>query len=140
MELSCNLLWLLIALASFAWWRRVVGIRRGARSRVRKALPLVALVCALAILFPTISVTDNLHPKLFVAEDGASSRRAFAAAIGSSHALLCRAGHVAPPALLPNAVLPFSFASIIQTLRLANFVPTNPSLNRTSPTRAPPSL
>ncbi|MGH9431430.1 MAG: hypothetical protein ACRD3T_07790 [Terriglobia bacterium] len=140
MELLLNLLWVVIALGSFAWWRRVVGIGRRSRGRVEPLLPLVALVCALAILFPAISVTDNLHPELFVAEDGAASRRAMAAVAGAGHALLNRPGHASPPVLLPSSTLPFSSALIGLSVRTGNFLPLSATPTRLLPSRAPPSL
>ncbi len=140
MELFFNLLWLLIALASFARWRRVVRTRRAVRGRVQAVLPCIALGCALAILFPTISVSDNLHPSLFVMEDGSSSRRAIAAVAGANHASLTHSGRASPPALLPGPALPFNFALLVQKLRAAHFVSFPTALARTLPSRAPPSV
>jgi hypothetical protein len=140
MEVFFNLLWLVIVLASFARWRRVVRIRRGLRGRVQAALPFLALVCALAILFPTISVTDNLHPSLFVAEDGSSPRRAMAAVAGAGHGLLSHPGYATPPALLPILTSPLSFTLTVESVRFANFFSPPATLARILPSRAPPSL
>lgn len=57
MELLLNLFWLAIALIAMGlWWR--------ARSEQRcNRLPqLVVLSCVLILLFPVVSVTDDLHP------------------------------------------------------------------------------
>jgi hypothetical protein len=140
MELFLNLLWLVIALGSFARWRHVVGVRRGSRGRLQGAVRFLALACALSILFPAISVTDNLHPELYVTEDSSSSRRAMAAAVGASHALFNRFGHASPPALVPGLTLPFSFGVVLESLRIPNFVDLAATLARVLPSRAPPSL
>lgn len=140
MELFFNLFWLLIALASFVGWRRVVRVRRGTRGRVRAALPVLALVCALAILFPTISVSDNLHPKLFVTEDGSASRRAMIAIAGTGHGISGHQSHASPPALIPSLVLPFRFELIAASFCPAYFPPPLTTFTRTLPSRAPPTL
>jgi hypothetical protein len=140
MELFFNLLWLLIALASFAQWRRVVRLRHAARSRVKAALPLVALVCALAILFPSISVTDNLHPGLFTTEDGSRSRRAMAAMAGAAHAAMGHPSQASPPALITSPVQPYKFESAVAKLYFATCSALPATLARSLPSRAPPSL
>jgi hypothetical protein len=140
MELFLNLLWLFIALASFARWRRLFRIRGGSRGPLAATFPLVALVCALSILFPAISVTDNLHPNLYVAEDGSSSRRAIAAAARASGALSKFPGCTPPPALLTGPPSLFKLDFVLEYLRIANFLPLPATLARILPSRAPPSL
>ena len=54
MELALNLVWLILALPAFVIWRRQ-------RASARKS-GLVLLGCLLALLFPIVSVTDDLHP------------------------------------------------------------------------------
>lgn len=54
MELLLNLLWVLLIPPAFYWWFQQ-------RFRSRSALRFVALVGALAFLFPVISATDDLH-------------------------------------------------------------------------------
>lgn len=79
MEIGLNLLWLLLAAGAFLLWGR--GAARPLRRR--HALRLAALGCALALLFPVISVTDDLHPQQAVMEDSNPSKRALRSA---SHA------------------------------------------------------
>jgi hypothetical protein len=58
MELLLNLLWLSLALL-------VLGLRwrRGTAARsIRRLDELVLLSCALILLFPVVSATDDLHP------------------------------------------------------------------------------
>jgi hypothetical protein len=73
METILNLVWLAITLGIAAVWSlRWLPARRHPRRRaVREA---VALGCALALLFPAISLTDDLHPAI-VAVDAASGKR-----------------------------------------------------------------
>lgn len=76
MELALNSFWLVVALVSLGlWWRfhwrpRGVGGKRPAPLR-----GLVALCCALFILFPVISLTDDLHAEVMAMEDSNSSKR-----------------------------------------------------------------
>jgi hypothetical protein len=140
MELFFNLLWLLVALVSFAQWRRVVEIRRGARGRIQAVFPCIALVCALAILFPTISVTDNLHPGLLMTEDGSRSRRSMAALAGVTHGGLAHPNHASPPALIPSPSLPFRLELIAARRSHAHLAGPLITLARILPSRAPPSL
>jgi hypothetical protein len=73
MELSLNLLWLLLAIASFALVGRVGGDRslRCWHSGRR----ILALTCALVIFFPVISLTDDLHAAQVVMEDSKPAKR-----------------------------------------------------------------
>lgn len=86
MELGLNLFWLLLALSSFALWQRQRS-RTERRSRHRKGSPrsLLALGCTLAVLFPIISITDDLHSEQAIMEDSNSSKRTLKN-LGASHA------------------------------------------------------
>ncbi|HEV2116945.1 MAG TPA: hypothetical protein VGR48_13020 [Terriglobales bacterium] len=60
MELLLNLAWVLVAVAAVVLWLR--QNRRGvSAARVSLLLQSIALACALAVLFPAISATDDLH-------------------------------------------------------------------------------
>lgn len=72
MELFLNSVWFaLLAGASFALLHRY----RQKSDRRRFLLALGALLCAAAILFPSISITDDLHLDAFVMEDSNSTKR-----------------------------------------------------------------
>ncbi len=73
MELTLNVLWLLLAVASFALVRRGGGSRKpvGWHSWRRT----LSLTCALVIFFPVISLTDDLHAAQVVMEDSNPSKR-----------------------------------------------------------------
>lgn len=74
METILNLVWLAVTLAAlWLWLFRWKGARRKPGHDVR--LEAVAMVCILALLFPVISLTDDLHPEV-IPVDAASSKRA----------------------------------------------------------------
>ena len=62
MELILNAAWLIIAVASYILYFRRLARRGPERDRGPSQFPsLVALSCALAILFPVISLSDDLQ-------------------------------------------------------------------------------
>jgi hypothetical protein len=68
MELLLNLVWLALALLSFG----LFVMRRKATVRHLQApfgVALLALACALILLFPVVSASDDLHPTQAVLED-----------------------------------------------------------------------
>jgi hypothetical protein len=67
MELLLNLLWVLLIPPAFYWWFQQ-------RFRSRSALSFVALVGALAFLFPVISATDDLRSVADLCEASPSKR------------------------------------------------------------------
>ena len=81
MELTLNLGWaLLAALMAYLW------LRHGPREGVSRATQLVALAVLLAILFPAISVSDDLQALHNPAEIDTSVRRTHVAA--NPHSIL----------------------------------------------------
>lgn len=68
MELLLNLAWLLLALPAYCLWRR------GART-VTPLQRLLALACALVLLFPVISASDDLHAMRAEMEDSSINKR-----------------------------------------------------------------
>ena len=75
MELLLNLAWVLLALPAYWLWRRGDVDARRARS-VSSLQCLLALGCALVLLFPVISATDDLHAMRAEMEDSSISKRA----------------------------------------------------------------
>lgn len=61
MELLLNLLWLMLAVPAVLIWRRQAAPpwSSGKQSRSRS---FVLLGCLLALLFPVVSASDDLHP------------------------------------------------------------------------------
>jgi hypothetical protein len=70
MEIFLNLAWTLLAVASFCLWMRFED-RTGARRRAS----IIALVMLLVILFPVISVSDDLWSIQNPAETDTCQRR-----------------------------------------------------------------
>lgn len=73
MEVLLNSIWLLVAIGAFLFWH---GEKFGAttsrwphNSRYR----VTALACALVLLFPVISLTDDLHAEQAPMEDSSRS-------------------------------------------------------------------
>ena len=67
MELALNLVWLIASLAALVWC--------GARHRVapearKRSAALLAWLCVAAVLFPVISMTDDMTSTAAVAEGG----------------------------------------------------------------------
>lgn len=73
MELLLNLTWLLLALPAYWLWRRSAGSlpARGLNS----LHCLLALGCALVLLFPVVSASDDLHTVRAEMEDSSVSKR-----------------------------------------------------------------
>ena len=73
METILNLVWLGVTVAVLWLWHfRWKGARRKPGHDVR--LEAVAMICILALLFPVISLTDDLHPEVIPVEASASKR------------------------------------------------------------------
>jgi hypothetical protein len=72
MELLLNFAWLLLALPACWLWRRAEA--RPAR-QVSSLQSLLALGCALFLLFPVISASDDLHAMRAEIEESATSKR-----------------------------------------------------------------
>lgn len=77
MELLLNAIWLGLAGAAFLalWWNFAGG------DRSRLWLASGALFCAAALLFPSISVSDDIHADILIFEDSTSGKR-----MSASHA------------------------------------------------------
>jgi hypothetical protein len=105
MELLLNLTWLILALP--AWWLWRSSSR--APSRFSSIQCLLALGCALVVLFPVISATDDLHVMRAEIEESPSSKRNFCPS-ASEKPSPWSARVQAPPAIL-NAAHALSLGS-----------------------------
>lgn len=74
MELALNFAWFLITVASYGLliWR-FASREAGCSGTPSRCQCVVALSCALAILFPVISLTDDLHEMQATVEDSSAS-------------------------------------------------------------------
>jgi hypothetical protein len=73
MELLLNLAWLLLAMPAFWFWHKTRPVE--AERSFRPLHAMLALGCALVILFPVISATDDLHVIGTEMEDPSVSKR-----------------------------------------------------------------
>jgi hypothetical protein len=92
-ETFLNLLWFVIACGTICVWRGIW--RRRVAPSVRE---WVALVTFLFLLFPVISLTDDLHEELALAECSTGTKHFLAGAGGAPsqhHVPLCVSAHAA---------------------------------------------
>ena len=61
MELLLNILWLMLALPALLVWRRQAASSRSSGKQCHSR-SFVLLGCLLALLFPVVSASDDLHP------------------------------------------------------------------------------
>ena len=115
MELILNLVWVCVAIAGVCV--QLFTATRAAESagRVNRSRKILAMLCALVILFFVISMTDDLHDQEVMLEESRSSGVAMGARIsdGSGHDRLVsslllemvRPASLAPPQLVWNRFL-----------------------------------
>jgi hypothetical protein len=77
METLLNAVWLIVAFAAFV---RLAAWARAEPDRRRVAAAFVATACVVALLFPIISITDDLAASIAAIEETIAVRRAMAAA------------------------------------------------------------
>lgn len=139
METLLNLVWLAVTVASIWLWRF-----RWSRSRSNPThgtrMQAAAMVCFVALLFPVISLTDDLHPETAVVDAASGKRNACLIAASASHmrAATLTSGTHSPMGMIsrPFAAVNFSVAQICTIVR---FQDPN-SLAGSSRGRSPPSL
>jgi hypothetical protein len=139
METLLNLVWLAVAVAAIWLWRFHWSVSRR-NPRHSTSMEAVAMVCVLALLFPVISLTDDLHPETAVVDAASGKRNACLIAASAPHvrvASVCSGKHLAVGmSPRPFAALRFILAEFVFGVKLHN-----PSyLASDSPGRSPPSL
>jgi hypothetical protein len=83
METILNLAWLAVTMAAIWLWRyRWIPSRQNPRHNPRQET--IAIVCFIALAFPVISLTDDLHPEILAA-DAAGSKRHSCLLISAAH-------------------------------------------------------
>jgi len=139
MELALNLAWAIIAAAGYALLFRRFAIRDAGQLRgVSRIQCIIALTCFLAILFPAISLTDDLHEMQATAEEASPSGLAIKR---------CVAGLSSTPARILHPVLlifaPYAtngrwvVLGVVADQRIHR---TTPGVHLSAPGRAPPSF
>jgi hypothetical protein len=139
MEAILNLLWLAVALGLIGLWRfRWLVSRRIPRAGV---LPeIVAIGCAISLLLPAISLTDDLHPEIVAVDAASGKRNSCLLAVDAAGAR-----HATPASSFQSilAILPAPLAHV--ELKIAGInLPTedleSPALSGSYLGRSPPSL
>src|SRR5215470_17032106 len=132
MELLLNLIWLLLVVPAYLLWREG---RRYPQAR-RSSFVLLVLACALAILFPVVSASDDIQAMRPEMEEAGRD------AISSSHhtRYLVLAQHATSVALLAAIVTCHAEVRACGTVSpLLCALPLASSLRALSP-RAPPAM
>lgn len=128
LEWSLNALWLLLTLAAGFGAHR----HRTSRSTLpRRTTALIALACASAILFPSLSVSDDLYAEQWAIEDNSLIAKKYDHLTGAVQA---------PQAAAMGALLANAMAPIRRTIRVlpADEVATPQRYISPSGERAPP--
>lgn len=137
MELILNAFWLALALASLCLWQQGTYSTKGHRGYSTSLHALIILGCALILLFPVISLTDDLHDAQAVMEDSYSSPPALKHG-GTHHTSAVCGKLTAPPA---RVVLPELISIRFRILGLLSYAGEQPGKTasaRPSASRAPP--
>ena len=120
MELLLNLAWLLLALP--AWWLWRKRFTGGQRPVVSALQCLLALACALVLLFPVVSATDDLHAMRAEIEESPASKRTVRAAASERHS--ARLNRLqSPPSAIGNEFRLAAPETRQAELSFASFVP-----------------
>jgi len=139
METLLNLIWLAVAVAAIWLWRFRWTVP-GNSPRHSKGMEAVAMVCLLALLFPVISLTDDLHPETAVVDAASGKRNACLIAASAHHLRAANNGSRPHPefgiASNPFARIDFSVIEIHIEADLRN----PQYLASCSPGRSPPRL
>jgi hypothetical protein len=151
MELFLNLCWLSLLVPACLLWRQRIssdrsgddsgdGSPRSARGLVGRHLVLLSLGCALVLLFPVISATDDLHAMRPEMEESERAFRHAGHCACALHALI----HSSQPALPSSASLTPAFEQVgtvlaFMPLRPGTFVDPEPA-SRAPPVEHPTSL
>jgi len=139
METFLNLVWLVVTVAAIWLWRfRWSVSRRNPTHSTR--MEAVAMVCFLALLFPVISLTDDLHPETAVVDAASGKRNAclIAATAPHVHSVMVSPGtHLAVGMISERpGEVHLAFAGLVSRVKLHN----SSELTGSSPGRSPPSL
>lgn len=146
MELLLNLIWLVVAASLVVvWWTCWLPqlTPRAADERTRRLRgrqSLIGLICVVALLFPAISLTDDLHPAVVAVSD---SKSLYAAAHVHDSVNLSPRSHTPWQASVGAVwILRFRAALWPSDLTLIGAWVFGPSDShyRQTPCRAPPSL
>jgi hypothetical protein len=134
MELFLNLCWLSLLLPAYLLWRQRTFATASVASAHRPLMFLCVLGCALVLLFPVISASDDLHAMRPEMEESERSFRHASHGVSASQAL----AHCSPFVLASSVSLTREFEPMGNILLFMPRALVTPSAN--APVgRAPPS-
>jgi hypothetical protein len=129
MESLLNIVWLLVSVSALFAGIAHYRVRRERRHALW--LVAVALAAIAVLLFPVISVTDDLNPAIFASED--LSKRELLASLANAPAV-----SQAPPVVFCFALLIGSLVVIAERLMDVKSAPTRSGFATAVANRAPP--
>jgi hypothetical protein len=139
MEFAFNAFWGLVALASFWLWRPQAARAWGrCQHHYGPIFRVATLACALVVLFPVISLTDDLHGEQPLAEDSSAPLRIlkrWTGDAGSSNSQKFSS----PPAAFLWRELALRGGPSLGWAAAVHLAPASPRLANSSGSRAPPS-
>jgi len=128
MELLFNLAWLLLALPACWLWRDRIPSHKFSSRQC-----LLTLGCMLVVLFPVVSVTDDLRAMQAIMEESPNGRRSLRQKSSDRLQNLKQS----PQALVGCATPLVTFAENLRQISIPSlFLPVSPAIERTG--RAPP--
>ena len=130
MELLLNLSWLLLAMPAYWLWR--ASTRRSGRLSALQSV--FALACALVILFPVVSATDDLRVMRAEMEESPTSKRSVCQSSGGKAPTW--KSQAQPAFMVAAHASVFLAHGLLPTFEAPLFNPAFPSLIRAG--RAPP--
>jgi hypothetical protein len=138
-ETFLNAFWLALAIAATAiWW--FCSARRLRQSGFRGELRLqaIALGTALFLLFPVISLTDDLHPEVLAVDAANGKRHACTLSSSDLRAHSTPARHSVPWSISPSLVSSLAPAFPFEAINVKCFVVRESAERRSRAGRAPP--
>ena len=142
MELFLNLCWLSLLVPAYLLWRRRPSSSTGSDSPAKShaARPLMflsALGCAVVLLFPVISATDDLHAMRADMEESAPGKRGVCQAAGDKASAWHGRWQNLPAVIATTTSLGLSSEGWQELFTRPVSVPVAPSILHA--TRAPPN-
>jgi hypothetical protein len=117
MELFLNLCWLSLLLPAYLLWLQRTSSSGPTRSPVASPLVFICVLgCALVLLFPVISASDDLHAMRPEMEESERAFRHASQCASTAHALT----HFSQPVLPSSAAV---IADFLQTGTILSFLP-----------------
>ncbi len=136
MELLLNLFWLMLVLPAVLIWQHDLTSGR-ASGRFCRSRSFVLLSCLLALLFPVVSATDDLHPTRAEVEESSPSKRVIKQSTGPNSPVWSNTG--GPPAQLLDVASFRDENEATELISTYSLVPPEQALTGSISDRAPPT-